>query len=318
MRFLLVFLLIASCAEPTIKVLSQRESELKTQGGYESYLALEYLEFARKLNLAKDEKNSEYFSKKGLEIIAGNEAIPENPIKWKADAAQMEEMVMMQKRMEKIITDKQLKFQLPIQLAHLTYLYDCWISRESSIAFRSDELAQCRVRFSKLLDELEQFNDARGKDKQVKVEIVEPQFERFDIMFDLNSDKFNNKANSDLMVVLKRISELSGDYRILLVGNADRLGNELYNQQLAFKRAQVVRNYLIKNGAGSDMIEMRSVGEDFPDILTKDGDQKQLNRTVSIYIMKGAKSFEKYPLPLIENFIYRQGLIEQKNKIGLN
>ncbi|MBU6140124.1 MAG: OmpA family protein [Proteobacteria bacterium] len=314
---LLILLLIFSCAEPTVNVLSQRESDLKTRGGYESYLALEYLEFARKLSAAKDEKTAEYFSRKGLAITKGEEIIPENPIKWKADLAQMEEMILMQKRLEKILSDHQLKFHLPIQTAHLTYLYDCWISRESKEIFRSDELAQCRVRFSKLLDEIEQFSDSRTKDKQAKVEITEPKFEHFDIFFDFNNSKFSDKANKDLLALLSHLSKLYGDYRILLVGNADRVGNELYNQQLAYKRSEVVKNYLIKNGVTSDMIETRVMGEDFPDILTKDGSQKQNNRTVGIYVLQGAKSFDKFPLPLIENFVYRESLLEERKKRGL-
>jgi outer membrane protein OmpA-like peptidoglycan-associated protein len=317
MRFLIIFLLLSSCASQ-IEVLSQRESSLRTRGGYESYLALEYLDFARKLQAAKDEIRAEYFAQKGLLIAAGNEAIPENPITWKADLAQMQEMILMQKRLEKVLNDRQLKSQLPIQTAHLTYLYDCWISRESSEIFRSDELAQCRVRFSKLLDEIDQYGQERLKDRQPKVEIIEPKFERFDIFFDLNSTSFNNAANKDLLNVLKKITALYGDYRILVVGNADRVGNEIYNQQLAFKRAEVVKNYLIKNGVGADMVELRAIGEDFPDILTKDGAQKQNNRTAAIYVMQGAKSFEQYPLPLINNIIYREAVLKARAEKGVN
>lgn len=317
MRFVIIFLFLFSCSKSPLEKLSEQEPILRSRGKYESYLALEYLEFARKLVAVDDKKTAEYFSKKALGINAGDEVVPENPIKWKADEAQMEEMVMMQKRLEQVLIDQQLRFQLPIQLAHLTYLYDCWISRESKAIFRSDELAQCRVRFSKLLDEIEQYSDERGKDKQAKVEIIEPKFARYEILFDFNNEKLNNKASKDLLAVLKRLSELYGDYRILLVGNADRVGNELYNQQLAFKRAEVVKNYLIKNGVGSDMIELRSVGEDFPDILTADGVQKQDNRTVVIYVLQGAKSFEKFPLPLLENFIYRESLLEARKERGL-
>lgn len=317
MRFLVLILLIVSCSPKSFEILSQRESELRTRGGYESFLALEYLDFARRLQSLKDEENAAYFSNKGLMIAAGEEMVPENPIKWKADLAQMEEMIMMQKRLEKILNDQQMKSQLPIQLAHLSYLYDCWISRESSQIFRSDELAQCRVRFSKLLDEVEQYFQDRSKDKQPKVEIIEPKFERFGIFFDFNSIVFSDKANKDLLALLKHLQDFGGNYRILLVGNADRAGNELYNQQLAFKRAEVVKNYLIKNGVSSDMVEMRAVGEDFPDILTEDGTQKQDNRAVTIYVMQGAKSFEKYPIPLIENKVYRDAILKERKQKGL-
>ena len=49
--FLVIFSFAASCANtPTpIELLSSQEGNLKTRGGYESYLVLEYLAFARNL-----------------------------------------------------------------------------------------------------------------------------------------------------------------------------------------------------------------------------------------------------------------------------
>ncbi len=315
--FSLIFLLF-SCNSPTqFQLLSQQELPLKTKGGYNSYLALEYLSFSRKLLTVNDKKGAEYFAKKGLDISYGQEFLPENPLYWKADQAQLEEMILMQKRLETILTIPHLKFYLPIQTAHLSYLYDCWISRESKEIFRSDELAQCRVRFSKLLDEIERYVDDMSKDKTPRVEIKEPTFERFEILFDFNNAKFNDKASKDLIATLKYLKTLNGDYRILLVGNADRTGKELYNQTLALDRAEVTQNYLIKNGVDKNLIELRSVGEDFPDIITKDGIQQQSNRTVGIYVLKGLASFSAYPLPLLENIIYREEIRRARSERGL-
>jgi len=315
--FLIISTSLASCAPTHLQQLSEKENTLKTRGGYNSYLSLEYLEFSRSYLSVKNKKDSEYFAKKGLEVAAGKNVVPENPIKWDADKMQMEEMILMQKRLEMTLLAPRLKFYLPIQLAHLTYLYDCWIARESKAIFRADELAQCRVRFGKLLDEIETYIDDLKKDKQPKVAITEAQFERFEILFDFNNAKFNDKANKDLVALLKYLLTLNGDYRILVVGNADRAGLELYNQNLALNRADVVRNYLIKNGASKDLVELRSFGEDFPDIITKEGTQEQSNRTVGIYVLKGAASFSAFPLPLIENYVYREEIRKARQKRGL-
>ena len=306
--------------EPTTsnaKKLSSLEGSLRTKGGYDSYLALEYLTFARSLFSIKAEDDSEHFIKKGLAAANGEEVAPENPIARKADPAQIEEMVLMQKRLELVLDAPHIKFYLPIQTAHLSYLYDCWISRESKAVFRSDELAQCRTRFSKLLDEIEHFIDDQNKDKQPEVTITEPQFERFEILFDFGLFKFNDQANKDLLKVLQYLKTLQGDYRILVVGNADRVGLELSNQHLALNRADVVRNYLIKNGTPEDLVELRTVGEDYPDIITKDGTQQQSNRTAGIYILKGFRTFSSFPLPLIENEIYRKELKAARAERGL-
>ena len=325
--FTFIFLLASACnttpadrTQPTSDVgrrLAALEGTLKTKGGYNSYLALEYLMFGRNLFSIKDEKNSDYFIRKGLAAANDEDLIPENPITWKADPAQIEEMVLMQKRLEIALDEPHIKFYLPIQTAHLTYLYDCWISRESKAVFRSDELAQCRTRFSKLLDEVEHFIDDQKKDKQPDVLITEPQFERYEILFDFALFKLNDKANKDLLEVIKYLQTLSGDYRILVVGNADRVGLELSNQSLALNRADVVRNYLIKNGVPEDLVEMRSVGEDYPDIITRDGTQQQSNRPAGIYVLKGLRSFSSYPLPLIENEIYHKEINKARAERGL-
>ena len=319
LHFFAVFFLVSSCSGPTyLSLLTGQEKILRTQDSYDSYLALEYLFFARKLISVQDEKNAEYFAKKGREAALGSGAMPENPLKWKADPAQMKDMVLMQKRLEDVLATPKIKFYLPIQTAHLTYLYDCWIVRESQVVFRADEMAQCRVRFTKLLDEIEGYIEDMGKDKTPKVVIKEPEFERFEIHFDFNIYKLNDKGTKDLVAIIKHLKDLNGNFRILLVGNADRVGKELYNETLAFDRAQTVKNYLVKNGVMEKQIEIKSIGEDFPDIVTRDGIPNPFNRSVGIYIMKGEGSFDNYPLPLLENIAYRQDVEKAREERGLN
>lgn len=322
LKFFVIIFLAISCTSsekiPTsFERLSAMEVSLKTKGGYESYLALEYLIFARNLLSIKDSSNADYFSKKGLSVVEGKEFIPENPITWKADENQLEEMILMQKRLEIVLDYPYIKFHLPIQTAHLTYLYDCWISRESSPLFRADEIAQCRVRYSKLLDEIENYIDDLKKDRQPKVEIKEPEFERFEILFDLDNFKLSDKANKNLIEVLKYLKNLQGDYRVLVVGKADRSASELYNQSLSFTRADIIKNYLIKNGVPENRVDVRALGENFPDILTKDGLSMQINRSVAIYLLKGFGSFSSIPLPLIENEIYRKEIEKARLDRGL-
>lgn len=145
-----------------------------------------------------------------------------------------------------------------------------------------------------------------AENKTVQTFIKEASFQRFEILFDFNSYKLNGKASKDLTSVLDYLLTSKEGYRILLVGTADRVGNVIYNQNLALNRANLVRNYLIKNGVPADLIELRAIGEDFPDIVTKKGDQQQLNRIVGIYVAKNADSsiFTDTPLPLITNKIY--------------
>lgn len=313
-------LVISSCLSActtNLELLSQKENILRANNDYNSYLALEYLQFSRNLDMAGSKLDANYFAKKGLAASIHQQTLPENPIRWGADKAQLEELVSTQKRLE-MTSNPEIQKQIPIQLAHLNYLYDCWAAKESKPIFRAAELSKCKDRFFKLLEEIEYYIDDIKKDRRPKTILIEPEFERFEILFDFNNDKLSDKSNKDLIAAIKYLTALrTGGYRILLVGNADRVGSELYNKDLSFKRVQVVQNYLVKNGVAPDLMEIRYFGEDFPDILTKEGTQHDLNRTVGIYVLKGARSFNSFPLPLVENYIYKQEVNKARQTRGL-
>lgn len=323
----IIVLFLVSCVSKEVTYLQQlslQEPSLRARGNYNSYLALEYLTFSRHLLSIQDLKASDHFAKKGIEASKAMRIIPESPLTWHADIRQVEEMVLMQKRLEIALNYPNIKFQLPIQTAHLTYLYDCWISRESKAIYRADELAQCRVRFSKLLDEMEYYIDELKAGNHLEVKIIESKFYKFEIDFDLNSAKFNNKANKKMLDLLAFIEKIKGNYKILIVGNADRLGHKIYNQNLSFRRAKTAQKYLVNNGVPRDLITLKSLGESFPDIITKNGAKQQRNRNVAIYILTGLDNFDNsndsndLPLPLIENQIYRQNIIKARSDRGLN
>ncbi len=315
--FLVILFFVQSCSPSYFERLSAVEGNLKTKGGYNSYLALEYLEFSRNLLSIKNERDAEHFAKKGLQSSDGYNVVPENPIKWDADKLQVAELILMQKRLETSLNTTQIKFYLPIQMAHLTYLYDCWVSRESKPVFRVSDLTICKSRFYKLLDEVEYYIEDSKRDTTPKIKITEPEFERFEVVFDLNNYKLNEQAQRDMTKILKYLRTLEGDYKILVVGNADRLGSELYNEGLSSQRADIVLDYLVKNGVIKDFVETRSIGEDFPDLITKDGVQQQFNRNVGIYVLKGNRSFADFPLPLVKNYIYRKEIEKARKERGL-
>ncbi len=313
LTFVCVFLF--SCIS-NLQKLSMQENQMKQEGFYSSYLALEYLQYSRSLLENEDYLNSEYFAKKGLDAAKGYKLIPENPRYWGVNPIELEDLISAQKRFEKVSTFEFQKI-LPIQLAHLLFLYDCWVSKETKPAFRLGELNRCKERFYKLLDEVEYFIANYGKGEIIKTEIVEAEFSRYLILFDFDKYKINEKANKQLVEVLNVIDALDGEYTVLLVGNADRVGKNLYNEVLASKRAEVVEQYLLKNGVVKELIEIRIEGEEFPDLITKDNVRQQFNRTVQIYIVKGRKSVKDIPLPVIKNETYKQEILKEKKKRGL-
>ena len=307
-----------SCKEKTdLQRLSELEFQLKSNQTYHSYLALEYLLFARNLAGLQDEEKAQYFARKGLKASRSKATYPENPIKWDADSAQIEGLILMQKRLEEVLKYPSIKYYLPIQTAHLTYLYDCWASVESKSVYRSSEIAQCRITFSQLIDEIEDYIENLGKDKLKKAKIIAPKFHRYDVKFDFNSYQINSGAIKKIIDILGHIYELNGNYRILVVGNADRAGKKIYNQSLAYKRANNVRRYLIKNGVDKALIRVISFGESFPDLITQDDMKSQYNRNAQIYIIENYNDIKPLPLPLIRNEVYKNEINQARKKRGI-
>jgi len=73
---------------------------------------------------------------------------------------------------------------------------------------------------------------------------------------------------------------------LLLAGHTDSRGSRGYNQILALKRAEAVRDYLLQQGIGADRLQVKSYGENQPlgNNATVDGREK--NRRVEIHSLR--------------------------------
>ncbi len=314
--FVVVILLTFSNSCTHLKKLSSVESDLRNIGTFESYLALEYLDFSRALSNKNSWRYADYFSQKGLGVAASINLVPEDPIEWSIKEEQIGDLILTQKRLE-ILSTKFMKGHLPIQLAHLWMLYDCWVFNEAKPNINLGEFSKCKGRFYRLLEEMEQYLEIYRKPKVAKTEIQEVKFDRYEILFDLDSYKINDSELKKLTQLLDYLNKLNANYQLLLVGTSDKSGAELYNDNLALKRVETVYNYLTKNGVWSELIEVRSFGENFPDILTSKDLPHLLNRTVGIYITKGRKAVTQIPMPLIENQVYRSEIEKTLSDDGM-
>ncbi len=315
---LTILFLAFSCAKiSNQQILETLEPSLKSNGGYESYLALEYLDFSRKLIVVNDLKASDHFAKKGLDIVNGGAFIPENPLEWEADRSRIEELILMQKELEILLNNQALIYQMPIQMAHLSYLYDCWASKESKAIFMADELSHCRVNFGKLIDEIKIYLEENKKNKIPDVQIVEPEFSRFEIIFDAENYLLSDKANKSMIEIIDYLNLLKGKFKILITANPDNAIKLSQNKTLIINRINVVKNYLVKNGVDENSIEERIESEDFPDIIASDDIKNQINRSVGIYVLRGSGDFKPYPLPLLQNLLYKAQVEKARKEQGL-
>jgi hypothetical protein len=91
--------------------------------------------------------------------------------------------------------------------------------------------------------------------------------------------EFDSAVLSDGFPSLLRMAELlkaNPTYKVKLEGHGDGIGSDSYNDDLAIKRAQMVRDFLVKYGAAASQIETSSKGKRDPKV---DGEKKFYSRT---------------------------------------
>lgn len=97
------------------------------------------------------------------------------------------------------------------------------------------------------------------------------------VYFAFDSAELTDEAKSHLNNVASTLTSAKDVKHLEIVGTADRLGSNSYNQTLSEKRAQSVQSYLAEKGyANTRVAEVRAVGETAP-TTNCDTDQNRTN-----------------------------------------
>jgi OOP family OmpA-OmpF porin len=86
-------------------------------------------------------------------------------------------------------------------------------------------------------------------------------------------------------VTLDRVARSLLDWpevRVEVAGHTDSIGTEEYNEDLSYRRARAVKDYLVSEGVAADRMDVRGFGESRPiaDNASEDGRAK--NRRVEL------------------------------------
>lgn len=85
------------------------------------------------------------------------------------------------------------------------------------------------------------------------------------VYFDFNGSALTPSAKERLNTLASSLKADQSVKEAMIVGSADRIGTNGYNEQLSQKRAEAVRDYLIENGyTKARVTETRWVGEEKP------------------------------------------------------
>ena len=102
--------------------------------------------------------------------------------------------------------------------------------------------------------------------------------------------EFNSSILSDGYPSLLRLGEILSqhrDYHVKLVGNTDYVGSARYNDRLAMRRAETVRDFLVKYGAAADQISTAGDGKKDPEVNNGTKEGRFMNRRVVMTVTDG-------------------------------
>jgi len=100
-------------------------------------------------------------------------------------------------------------------------------------------------------------------------------------------DKSNIKKNDHALLneIALALKDTLPDVKILIVGHTDSTGSERYNTQLALKRAEAVKSYLLsRHGINPDRIAIKGYGENSPIDTNETDEGRAKNRRSHIQI----------------------------------
>ena len=102
--------------------------------------------------------------------------------------------------------------------------------------------------------------------------------------------EFNSPVLTDGYPSLLRLAELlqkHPDYKVRLEGHADVIGSNRYNERLGQRRADTVKAFLVKYGAGDGQITTATFGETQPKIAARSREARFMNRRVFMTVTDG-------------------------------
>lgn len=287
--------------------LARKESKMQKEDTFSNRLGLNYLKLSQAKDKERDGETAKYFAKKGKSAYRGKFVEPEHPEYWEIAKQNMAEYKTARNRLSLLLNIKRVEDERPTKLADVVYAYDCWVANEGTTIW-SEDTGNCRKQFLKKIDILERQYRPKIAVRHVNIRQEYPYEQdeivkviddvEFNVYFDFNSYKSNPKAMKEITNLFGYLEKMDGDYYLVLKGSADRVGKRLYNDSLARKRVNVVRNKLVKNGISKESISIKSHGEKFPQIITKDSVKAQVNRVVSIHVKRSDDKLSPLPLPL--------------------
>lgn len=257
-------------------------------------LADEYRAFAnRELRDMFDYPDALHFARKGLAAASGETVLPEPVSDWSLEPQAIQELSAARGRLI-IAFDWGARETRPVLAAQAQAAYDCWIEGQEENWDDSGDMF-CKTRFQEIMAELEAgleppvqepvvFEPPPEEPAMFDVDASEPMKPEdavYLVFFDWDKSNLTVGALNVIDAVAEEVSK-NPPQTITIVGHTDTSGPTLYNERLAFRRANSVRDALIERNVDPSLIVVDAKGESELLVPTEDGVREPANRRANI------------------------------------
>jgi len=250
----------------------------------------EYRDFAnREMNEMFDYPDALHFARKGLAAAGGEVVMPEPISDWNLLPHHMEELGTARSRLI-VAFDLGGRDIAPEQAAIAQARFDCWIEQQEE-NWQAEDIVACKSQFMDAMAALEGLlgpvpPQAPMMAPEAAIAMPEaipmqPEDAMYLVFFDFDSANVGAGGQNVLDAVSQEAKARSLNV-IRIVGHTDSSGSEEYNNRLAMRRANTVRDALVQRGIDAGLINLEGRGEGELLVQTPDGTREPANRRAQI------------------------------------
>ena len=258
-------------------------------------LAREYRMFANsELKDMFDYPDALHFARKGLAAAAGEAVLPEPVSDWNLSETHIQELSAARGRMI-LAYDFGARETMPELSARAQAKFDCWIENQEE-NWSDSEGETCKVGFMDAIGQLEAGVQAPAEPVEHVTEVIPEDMGSFDVnpaepmapenamylvFFNWDSSDLGSGALNVIDAVAEEVAK-NPPQTVNIIGHTDTSGSQAYNQRLALKRSNAVRDALTQRGVDANIIMLDAKGENELLVPTPDGVREPANRRVNI------------------------------------
>ncbi len=229
-----------------------------------------------------------HFARKGLAAASGEAVLPEPIADWNLSETHYQELGAARGRLI-VAYDMGAREVAPALAAKTQASFDCWIEQQEEEW--KDGNAGCKDAFFQALQELEgQLQplpaepEAAPAASPFDVDASQPMAAEnamYLVFFDWDQSTLSSGALNVLDAVAEEVAK-NPPTSINVVGHTDTSGPTDYNERLAVRRANTVKDALIERGIKAEMLNVNAKGESELLVPTPDNVREPANRRANI------------------------------------